>query len=139
MRPISLPVDVTNYVMLDLGQPLHAFDLARLDDAVVVRRARPGERMTTLDGQDRALAPDMLLIADPRRGIGLAGVMGGENTEVSASTTRVLLESAYFHPASVRRTSRALNLPSDAAYRFERGADIEGLLDASARAAPCAT
>src|SRR5687767_2174522 len=136
LRPISNVVDVTNYVMWELGQPLHAFDFRSVTDAaVIVRRAKPGERLKTLDGQDRALAPDMLLIADPRRGIGLAGVMGGENTEVLASTTRVLLESAYFHPASIRRTSRALNLPSDAAYRFERGADIEGLLDASARAA----
>ena len=136
LRPISNVVDVTNYVMWELGQPLHAFDFRTVADAtVIVRRARPGERLKTLDGQDRALAPDMLLIADPRHGIGLAGVMGGENTEVSASTTRVLLESAYFHPASIRRTARALNLPSDAAYRFERGADIEGLLDASARAA----
>ncbi|MEX2148070.1 MAG: phenylalanine--tRNA ligase subunit beta [Candidatus Rokuibacteriota bacterium] len=136
LRPISNVVDVTNYVMWELGQPLHAFDFRTVTDAtVVVRRAKPGERLTTLDGQDRPLAPDMLLIADPQRGIGLAGVMGGENTEVSAATTRVLLESAYFHPASIRRTSRALNLPSDAAYRFERGADIEGLLDASARAA----
>jgi phenylalanyl-tRNA synthetase beta chain len=136
LRPISNVVDVTNYVMWELGQPLHAFDYRTVTDAtVIVRRAKPGERLKTLDGQDRALAPDMLLITDPRRGIGLAGVMGGENTEVSPSTTRVLLESAYFHPASIRRTSRALNLPSDAAYRFERGADIEGLLDASARAA----
>jgi phenylalanyl-tRNA synthetase beta chain len=136
LRPISNVVDVTNYVMWELGQPLHAFDFRTVTDAtVIVRRAKPGERLKTLDGQDRALAPDMLLITDPRRGIGLAGVMGGENTEVSPSTTRVLLESAYFHPASIRKTSRALNLPSDAAYRFERGADIEGLLDASARAA----
>ena len=105
------------------------------DATIVVRRARPGERFTTLDGQDRALDDSMLVIADPARAIGLAGVMGGANTEVGPATTRVLLESAYFAPASIRRTSRALGLRTDAAYRFERGADIEGLVDASARAA----
>jgi phenylalanyl-tRNA synthetase beta chain len=136
LRPISNVVDVTNYVMWELGQPLHAFDARTIADAtIVVRRARPGERLRTLDGQDRALDPSMLLIADGLHGIGLAGVMGGENTEVSASTRRVLLEAAYFDPGSIRRTSRALGLKTDAAYRFERGADIEGLPDASARAA----
>jgi len=129
-------VDITNYVMWELGQPLHAFDAAAVTDGhIIVRRAREGERLTTLDGQDRSLTASMLLIADPRRGIGLAGVMGGANTEVTAGTTRVLLESAYFLPGSVRRTARTLGLPSDAAYRFERGADIEGLVDASDRAA----
>jgi phenylalanyl-tRNA synthetase beta chain len=136
LRPISNVVDVTNCVMWEFGQPLHAFDHRAVTDAtIVVRRARPGERLRTLDGQERQLDPAMLLIADPARGIGLAGVMGGENTEVSERTTRVLLESAYFLPASIRRTSRMLGLKSDAAYRFERGADIEGLVDASARAA----
>jgi phenylalanyl-tRNA synthetase beta chain len=100
-----------------------------------VRRAREGEHITTLDGQDRALTPSILLIADPRRGIGIAGVMGGANAEVTGATSRVFLESAYFLPGSIRRTARALALPSDAAYRFERGADIEGLVDASDRAA----
>jgi phenylalanyl-tRNA synthetase beta chain len=136
LRPISNVVDVTNYVMWEQGHPLHAFDRDTVTDAtIVVRQAHPGERLTTLDGQERALDPAMLLIADPKRGIGLAGVMGGANTEVSDSTTGVLLEAAWFLPASVRRTARALGLASDAAYRFERGADIEGLLDASARAA----
>jgi phenylalanyl-tRNA synthetase beta chain len=136
LRPISNVVDVPNYVMWELGHPLHAFDAAAVDGAtIVVRRARPGERLRTLDGQERALDPSMLVIADPRRAIGLAGVMGGENTEVSATTTRVLLESAYFRPASVRRTARTLGLPSDAAYRFERGADVETLVDANDRAA----
>ena len=136
LRPISNVVDVTNYVMWEIGQPLHAFDAATLHDAtIVVRRARPHERMKTLDGQDRALDPSMLLITDPRRPLGIAGVMGGADSEVSASTTRVLLEAAYFHPASIRRTSRALGLKTDAAYRFERGADIDAVVDASVRAA----
>jgi len=140
LRPISNVVDVTNYVMWELGHPLHAFDYETVTreqglPTIVVRRARPDERMKTLDGQTRALTPEMLLIADPARGIGIAGVMGGADTEVTASTTRVLLESAYFLPASIRRTSRALGLRSDAAYRFERGADVNALVDGSARAA----
>src|SRR5262247_1314341 len=135
LRPISNVVDATNYVLWELGQPLHAYDHATVGDAtIVVRRARTDERFTTLDGQERALDVSMLMIADPRRAIGLAGVMGGANTEVTDRTTRVLLESAWFAPASIRRTSRALGLRTDAAYRFERGADIEGLVTASARA-----
>src|SRR5437867_7021178 len=136
LRPISNVVDVTNYVLWELGHPLHAFDYAAVTDAtIVVRRARVGERFTTLDGQERALDDSMLVIADPRRAIGIAGVMGGADTEVTDGTTRVLLESAWFDPVSIRRTSRALGLKTDAAYRFERGADIEALVDASARAA----
>ena len=136
LRPISNVVDVTNYVLWELGQPLHAYDYDTVADAtIVVRRARTDERFTTLDGQERVLDPSMLLIADPRCAIGLAGVMGGANTEVTDRTTRVLLEAAWFAPASIRRTSRALGLRTDAAYRFERGADVEGLVTASARAA----
>lgn len=136
LKPISNVVDVTNYVMWEIGHPLHAFDHATLaDGTVVVRRAHEGERLRTLDGQERRLDPSMLLIADPKRGVGLAGVMGGENSEVTPATTRVLLEAAYFDAATTRRTARTLGLPSDAAYRFERGADIEGLVDASRRAA----
>jgi len=136
LRPISNVVDATNYVLWELGHPLHAYDYATVaDSTIVVRRAGAGERFTTLDGQERALDGSMLLIADPQRAIGLAGVMGGANTEVTAGTTRVLLESAWFAPASIRRTSRALGLRTDAAYRFERGADIEGLVTASARTA----
>ncbi len=136
LRPISNVVDATNYVLWELGQPLHAYDHETVaDGTIVVRRARAGERFTTLDGQERALDASMLLIADPRRAIGLAGVMGGANTEVTDRTTRILLESAWFAPASIRRTSRALGLRTDAAYRFERGADIEMLVTASARAA----
>jgi phenylalanyl-tRNA synthetase beta chain len=136
LRPISNVVDATNYVLWELGQPLHAYDSETVADrTIVVRRARAGERFTTLDGQERALDPSMLLIADPRQAIGLAGIMGGANTEVTDRTTRILLESAWFAPASIRRTSRALGLRTDAAYRFERGADIEMLVTASARAA----
>src|SRR5438034_713349 len=120
----------------DLGHPLHAFDYDTVTDAtIVVRRARAGESFTTLDGQAHALDDSMLVIADPRRAIGIAGVMGGANTEVTDRTTRVLLESAWFSPVSIRRTARTLGLKTDAAYRFERGADIETLVDASARAA----
>ncbi|HXG05236.1 MAG TPA: phenylalanine--tRNA ligase subunit beta, partial [Candidatus Binatia bacterium] len=136
LRPISNIVDVTNYVMWELGHPLHAFDHARVKDATLIaRRARAGERLVTLDGQERMLAEGMLVIADPERAVGLAGVMGGADTEVGPATTRVLLEAAYFHPASIRRTARALGLATDAAYRFERGADIDALTDASDRAA----
>ncbi len=136
LRPISNVVDATNYVLWELGQPLHAYDYETVaDGTIVVRRARAGERFTTLDGQERALDASMLLIADPRGAIGLAGVMGGANTEVTDRTTRILLESAWFAPASIRRTSRVLGLRTDAAYRFERGADIEMLVTASARAA----
>ena len=136
LRPISNVVDVTNYVMWEIGHPLHAFDAAMVtDQTIVVRRARANERLKTLDGQDRALDSSMLLIADPRRGLGIAGVMGGADSEVTPATTRVLLEAAYFLPASIRRTSRTLALKTDAAYRFERGADIEALVDGSARAA----
>jgi phenylalanyl-tRNA synthetase beta chain len=135
LRPINNLVDVTNYVLWELGHPLHAFDFERLaGHKVVVRRARPGERLRTLDGQDRPLSESMLLIADAERGVGIAGVMGGANTEVTPGTTRVLLESAYFNPVSIRRTSKRLGLATDAAYRFERGADIEGLREALDRA-----
>jgi phenylalanyl-tRNA synthetase beta chain len=135
LRPISNVVDITNYVLWELGHPLHAFDAEQVaEQTIVVRRAAAGERFTTLDGQARTLDASMLVIADPARAIGLAGVMGGQNSEVGDRTTRVLLESAYFDPGSIRRTSRALGLRTDAAYRFERGADIEGLVDANDRA-----
>ena len=136
LRPISNVVDITNYVLWELGHPLHAFDADQVtEQTIVVRRAGAGEHFTTLDGQTRTLDASMLVIADPARAIGLAGVMGGQNSEVSERTTRVLLESAYFDPGTTRRTSRALGLRTDAAYRFERGADIEGLVDANDRAA----
>ncbi len=136
LRPINNLVDVTNYVLWELGHPLHAFDYDTVaEHTIVVRRARPGERLVTLDGQERELTDSILVIADPERAIGLAGVMGGANTEVAERTRAVLLESAFFHPASIRRTARALGLATEAAYRFERGADIEGLRDALDRAA----
>ncbi|GIL37120.1 phenylalanine--tRNA ligase subunit beta [Phycicoccus sp. DTK01] len=126
MRPISLAVDVTNYVMLGLGQPLHAYDLATLGEKIVVRRARPGERLTTLDDVDRALDPEDLLITDGgETPIGLAGVMGGASTEVSGSTTDVLLEAAHFDPVTIARSARRHRLPSEASRRFERGVDPE--------------
>ncbi len=136
LRPINNLVDVTNYIMWELGQPLHAFDLDTLArHTVVVRRARPGERLKTLDGQERALGPDMALVCDPEHAVGIGGVMGGADSEVTAATTNVLLEAAYWDPGSIRRTSRALGLSTDAAYRFERGGDVEAPPDVLARAA----
>ena len=123
MRPISLAVDITNAVMLEVGQPLHAFDLDALSGPVVVRRAEPGERLTTLDGQDRVLDPQDLLITDGSGPIALAGVMGGGPTEITAGTTSVLLESAHFAPLSIARTARRQRLPSEASRRYERGVD----------------
>jgi phenylalanyl-tRNA synthetase beta chain len=136
LRPINNVVDVTNYVLWELGHPLHAFDGERLTDRhVVVRRARPGESVVTLDGQTRTLGDAMLVIADAAHAVAVAGVMGGAATEVRDTTRTVLLESAYFAPASVRRTAKALGLATEASYRFERGADIDGLRDALDRAA----
>ena len=124
MRPISLIVDVTNYVMMLLGQPLHAFDLGALTGPIVVRRARPGERLTTLDDIDRALSPEDLLITDGGdTPIVIAGVMGGENVEVSESTTDVLIEAAHFDAVSIARSARRHHLPSESSKRFERGVD----------------
>jgi phenylalanyl-tRNA synthetase beta chain len=134
MRPISLAVDVTNHVMLELGQPLHAFDADRLTGAIVVRRAAPGERLVTLDGVDRALDSGDLVIADDTGPIALAGVMGGAATEITATTTRVLLEAAHFAPVTVARTARRHKLPSEAARRFERAVD-PALAPVAARAA----
>lgn len=125
MRPISLPVDVTNYVMLGLGQPLHAFDLGTLEGPLVVRRALPDERLTTLDDVDRALDPSDLLITDHggERAVAIAGVMGGAETEVGDATRDVLIEAAHFEPVTVARTARRHKLPSEASRRFERGVD----------------
>lgn len=136
IRAINNLVDVTNYVMLERGQPLHAFDLQALAGAeIIVQRARDTASIRTLDGQERKLVPDDLLICDRDRGIALAGVMGGENSEVQSHTTQVLLESAYFVPETVRRTARRLGLPSEASYRFERGVDPQGTVVALDRAA----
>ncbi len=123
MRSISLIVDITNYVMLELGQPLHAYDLDKLQGGITVRRANPGETLTTLDGQVRKLDGEDLLICDASGPIGLAGVMGGQSTEVSLETRNVLIEAANFDPISIARSARRHKLPSEASKRFERGVD----------------
>ncbi|MXY59428.1 MAG: phenylalanine--tRNA ligase subunit beta [Chloroflexi bacterium] len=134
-RSINNVVDVTNYVMLEYGQPLHAFDLDEVRDAkVVVRPARDGERFTSLDGQEHELRPPMLMIADPERSIGLAGVMGGANSEMTDATQNVLLESATFNAINTRRTSNALKLRTDASLRFEKGLNPELAVRAVRRA-----
>lgn len=128
MRPVSVIVDATNYAMLELGQPLHAFDIDRLNGpGIVVRYAEEGEHLTTLDDIDRALTSEDLLICDVERPVAIAGVMGGASSEVSGTTTGILLESAYFTRAGVLRTARRLDLHSEASHRFERGTDPEGL------------
>jgi phenylalanyl-tRNA synthetase beta chain len=135
VRPISTIVDVTNYVNIEIGQPMHAFDAATLaGNEIRVRRAKPGETITTLDGVDRKLEPDMLVIADRDRAQAVAGVMGGAASEVSERTTTVVFESAYFKAASVRRTSKRLGLKTEASTRFERGADIGAQVVAIQRA-----
>jgi phenylalanyl-tRNA synthetase beta chain len=123
IRSISLAVDITNYVMLELGQPIHGYDLDRLTGGITVRRARPGETLVTLDDQTRKLDAEDLLITDESGAIGLAGVMGGSTTEISSGTTNVLIESANFDPVSIARTARRHKLPSEASKRFERGVD----------------
>lgn len=135
VRSISLAVDVTNYVMLESGQPLHAYDADKLQGPIRVRLAHEGERLTTLDGQTRELSTDDLLITDDSGPIGMAGVMGGEDTEVSETTTTIVLEAAHFEPASVSRTFRRHGLPSEASKRFERGVDPQLPYAAAKRAA----
>jgi phenylalanyl-tRNA synthetase beta chain len=135
MRPVNGIVDVTNYVMLEMGQPLHAFDYEKLHGGkIIVRRALEGENIRTLDGQDHTLTPGMLAICDEDHPVAIAGIMGGEETEISASTRTILLESAHFDPVSIRRTSRKLNLRTEASYRFERYVDPEGVVNAANRA-----
>jgi len=135
MRPRSNIVDVTNYVMLELGQPLHPFDADRVREKIIVRRARAGETFRTLDGVDRVLDADVLMITDLDGGLAVAGVMGGERSEIGPSTTRVLLESAAFSPLAVRRSSRALGLRSEASHRFEHRVDPQGVVTAARRTA----
>ncbi|MDB1088991.1 phenylalanine--tRNA ligase subunit beta [Streptomyces sp. ACA25] len=142
MRPISLAVDITNYVMLELGQPLHAYDRARLSGPIGVRRAEPGEKLTTLDGTQRELDPEDLLITDENGPIGLAGVMGGADTEIAGAgpasgtggTTEIVVEAAHFDPVTVARTARRHRLSSEASRRFERGVDPEAAAAAAQRA-----
>ncbi|MBA2683111.1 MAG: phenylalanine--tRNA ligase subunit beta [Gemmatimonadaceae bacterium] len=135
-RSINNVVDATNYMLHEVGQPMHAYDASLLAGAAIVaRRARAGETLRTLDGVDRKLDPSMTVIADADRAQGVAGVMGGSTSEVSDATTEIFLEVAYFDPASIRRTRRTLNLSTDASYRFERGIDIDGVPRALERAA----
>ncbi|HEY6806215.1 MAG TPA: phenylalanine--tRNA ligase subunit beta [Pyrinomonadaceae bacterium] len=133
-RSINNVADITNYVLHEVGQPLHAFDLNKLSGKrIVVRRANAGETLKTLDGVERKLTAEMLVIADAENAVALAGIMGGEDSEISNATTDVLVESAYFNPDSVRRTARALGMDTEASRRFERGADCDGVLRAQQR------
>src|ERR1041384_2490533 len=135
-RSVNNIADITNYVMFETNQPTHAFDLKLLHgQRIIVRRAEAGEQLTTLDGVDRELSPEMLVIADADRAVALAGVMGGADTEISDNTQDVLIESAYFNPASVRRTARVLGMDTEASYRFARGADYDGQVRAANRVA----
>lgn len=136
IRPINAAVDVTNYVLYELGQPLHAFDYDKIEGKkIIVRCAKKGEPFRTLDSKDRVLEDYMVVIADAVKAIALGGVMGGENTEITDSTTNILLESAYFNPSNIRKTSKKLALMSDSSYRFERGVDIDNVVFALERAA----
>lgn len=135
LRPINNVVDITNYVLLECSQPLHAFDLDRLEEKrIEVRRAIRGERLETIDGTKQDLNPEVLIIADGQRPVAIAGVMGGRDTEVGEDTRNILLESAKFKPSTVRRAARRLAMATDSSYRFERGVDIEGVDWASKRA-----
>jgi phenylalanyl-tRNA synthetase beta chain len=135
LRPINNIVDITNYVMLELGQPLHAFDADRLEGDIQVRAGQEGEEFLALDGRTYKLGPEHIVIADDHRALALGGVMGGEGSGVTEVTRNILLESAHFDAATVRRTSRGLGLASDSSYRFERGVDVAGVMVASHRAA----
>ncbi len=136
LRPINNVVDVTNFVMMELGQPLHAFDYRFLEEGrIVVRRSREGEPFISLDGKERVLSAGALLICDGVKPVAVGGVMGGLNSEIQPDTEMILLESAYFNPSSIRRTSRELAMGTDAAFRFERGIDPEGVIRALDRAA----
>ncbi|MFZ0612118.1 MAG: phenylalanine--tRNA ligase subunit beta [Desulfobacterales bacterium] len=136
LRPINNIVDVTNFVLMELGQPLHAFDFDRLAGRrIVVRTAAAGEVFTTLDQKDRHLSPEMRLICDAEKPVAIGGVMGGLNSEIEPSTTRVFIESAYFNPASIRRTAKQLGLSTEASFRFERGVDPHQTVAALNRAA----
>src|SRR5436190_3221394 len=134
IRSINNVVDISNFVMLELGQPTHAFDADKLRGSITVRLARDGEKFLALDGKTYSLKQDNCVVADQERAIGIGGVMGGEETAVTDSTKNILLEAAYFLPSSIRRTARNLNLSSDASYRFERGVDPDMILRASHRA-----
>ena len=136
LRPINNIVDITNFVMMETGQPLHAFDFYRLaENRIVVRMPNAGETFVTLDQKERLLGPEMLMICDGQKPVAIGGVMGGLNSEIEPDTSRVLIESAYFTPSSIRKTSKELGLSTDASYRFERGIDPDGTIAAINRAA----
>ncbi|KPL07883.1 hypothetical protein AMJ71_08715, partial [candidate division TA06 bacterium SM1_40] len=136
MRPLNNVVDITNYVLMEYGQPLHPFDFDELiEKRIVVRRARPGEQIVTIDDVERTLTSDLLVIADAERPVALAGIMGGRETEIKPKTRNVLLESALFDPVVIRRGSKALKLETEASFRFERGGDPEAVISAIDRAA----
>ncbi len=135
MRSISLAVDITNLVMLEFGQPIHAYDANRLSGGIVVRQARPGESLVTLDGQDRVLDAEDIVITDDSGVIGLGGVMGGESTEITDTTTKIVIEAAHFDPVAISRTARRHKLPSEASKRFERGVDANAAYSAAHRVA----
>ena len=136
LRPINAVVDATNFVLMEMGQPLHAFDLDTVEgNKIVVQTAEEGEKFTTLDSLERKLDSNMLMICDAKKPVAIGGVMGGENSEISNSTTNILIESAYFNPSSIRKTSKKLAIQSEASYRFERGVDIDNIINAMDRAA----
>ncbi len=136
MRPINVIVDITNYVLMECGQPLHAFDLNLLTgNQIVVRQADAGDKFTTLDSKEHTLSRGMLMICDAAKPVAVAGVMGGENSEINDDTTDILIESAFFNPTSVRKTAKKLGIQSESSYRFERGADIDNVIYAADRAA----
>jgi phenylalanyl-tRNA synthetase beta chain len=135
LTPINNVVDITNFVMMEMGQPLHAFDFDEVaKGTIIIKRAGSDTKFTTLDSKEHTLEADMLMICDGERPVALAGVMGGENSEISDSTTRVLIESAYFNPISIRKTAKKTGIASDASHRFERGVDPEGTVNALNRA-----
>jgi len=135
LRPVNNIVDITNFCLFETGEPMHAFDLDKIEgQSIVVRRARKGEKIVTIDGVERTLDDSVLVIADSARSIAIAGVMGGLNTEVTASTKNILLEAAYFDPISIRRTSRKLGISTESSYRFERKVDLANIVYASDRA-----
>ncbi|MFA6571778.1 MAG: phenylalanine--tRNA ligase subunit beta [Bacteroidota bacterium] len=136
MRPINVIVDVTNFVLLETGQPLHAFDFDLLEDSkIIVKTAAEGEKFKTLDGKEHTLDSEMLMICDGKKSVAIGGVMGGSNSEINPNTKNILIESAFFSPKSIRRTSKKLGIQSEASYRFERGVDIENVIYALDRAA----
>lgn len=134
LRPVNNIVDITNYVMLETGQPLHAYDLSKVDGKLAVRKAKPGEKLVTIDGKERDLTEEVAVIADNNNVLGVAGVMGGKDSEIADDTTTIVLEAAAFNPKRVRRASRLLGLSSDSSHRFERGVDPVNVAHASNRA-----